>query len=56
MHMGPSKRDLCVFWIAKTRFYDINCKASEGVVATPRSRGGNMGTRGHDAYQISLPI
>ena len=23
MHMGPSRRDLCIFWIVETRFYDI---------------------------------
>ena len=31
-------------------------EASEGVVATPRSGRGNMGTRGHDASHISFPI
>ena len=44
MQMGPSRRDLCVFWIADIRFYDTRRKASEGVVAAPRSRGDNMGT------------
>ena len=29
--------------------------ASEGVVATPRSGGGNLGTRGHDAGHLSFP-
>ena len=27
---------------------------SESVVATPRSGGGNLGTRGHDAGHLSL--
>ena len=31
-------------------------EASKGVVATPRSGGGNMGTLGHDACHISFPI
>ena len=31
-------------------------EVSEGVVATPRSGGGNMGMRGHDACQLSFPI
>ena len=31
-------------------------EASERVVATPRSRGGNMRTRGHDAFHLSFPI
>ena len=30
--------------------------ANEGVVATPRSGGGNLGTRGHDASHLSFPI
>ena len=30
-------------------------EASEGLVATPRSGGGNMGTRGHDACHLSFP-
>ena len=29
---------------------------SESVVATPRSGGGNLGTRGHDASHLSFPI
>ena len=29
-----------------------DCEASEGVVATPRSGGGNMGTRGHDVGHL----
>ena len=28
-------------------------EANEGVVAALRSRGGNMGTRGHDTCQLS---
>ena len=31
-------------------------RKSEGVVATPRSRGSNIGTRGHDASHLSFPI
>ena len=31
-------------------------KASEGVVASPRSRGGNMGTLGHNACHLSFLI
>ena len=31
-------------------------QASESVVATPRSEGGNLGTRGHDASHLSFPI
>ena len=31
-------------------------EASEGVVATPRSGGSNMGTRGHDTGHLSFPI
>ena len=33
-----------------------DCAASESVVATPRSGGGNLGTRGHDAGHLSFPI
>ena len=32
-----------------------DCEASEGVVAAPWS-GGNMGTQGHDVYQLSFLI
>ena len=31
-------------------------KASKGVVVASRSGGGNMTTRGHDVYQLSLLI
>ena len=31
-------------------------EAREGVVAALRSRGGNMGTRGHDACHLSFLI
>ena len=31
-------------------------EASEGVVATLRSGGGNMGTQRHDACHLSFPI
>ena len=44
--MGPSWRDQCVSWIAEIRF------CNESVVATPRSRGGNLGTRGHDVRHL----
>ena len=30
--------------------------ASESVVATSRSGGGSLGTRGHDAGHLSFPI
>ena len=33
-----------------------DCEASEGVVATLWNRGGNMGTRGHHACQLSLLV
>ena len=33
-----------------------DCEASEGVVAAPRSEGGNMGTRGHDTCQLSFVV
>ena len=32
------------------------CEASDCIMATLWSGGGNMGTRGHDACQLSLPI
>ena len=31
-------------------------ESSEGVVAAPKSRGGNMRTRGHDACQLSFLV
>ena len=31
-------------------------EASKGVMATPRSGGGNVGTRGHNTCHLSLPI
>ena len=31
-----------------------DCEASEGVVAAPRSREGNMGMREHDTCQLSF--
>ena len=31
-------------------------EASESVVATPRSGGDNLGSRGHDANHLSFPI
>ena len=33
-----------------------DCEASEGVVASPRSRGGNVGARGHNADHLSLIV
>ena len=33
-----------------------DCVASEGVMATPRSGGGNLGMQGHDAGYLSFPI
>ena len=33
-----------------------NRKASESVVATPWSRGGNVGARGHNAGHLSLLV
>ena len=33
-----------------------DCAASESVVATPRSGGGNVGVRGHDAGHLYLLI
>ena len=45
---GPSRRNRYILWIARTR-----CEASEGVVATLWSRGGNMGTQRHYACQPS---
>ena len=31
-------------------------EVGKGIVATPRSGGGNVGTRGHDAGHLSLLI
>ena len=33
-----------------------DCEGSEGVVVAPWSGGGNIGTRRHDAYQLSFLI
>ena len=33
-----------------------DCEASEGVVAAPWNRGGNMGMRRHHACQLSLLV
>ena len=33
-----------------------DCAVSESVVATPRSGGGNLGTRGHYAGHLSFLI
>ena len=54
--MRPSRRDRCVSWIARIRFETQDREVSEGVVATPRSGGGDMGTRGHNACQLSFPV
>ena len=35
-------------------FVRQDCEGSEGVVATPRRGGGNMGTRRHYACQLSF--
>ena len=56
MQMEASRRDRYVSWIAEIRFWRQDCEASEGVVATSRSRGGNIGTRRHCACQLSFPI
>ena len=48
--------DCCVSWIVGIRFAMQDRVASKGVLATPRSGGGNMGTRGHDAGHLSFPI
>ena len=40
----------------RTSFETQNREAGKGVVATPRSRGDNVGTRGHDEGYLSLPI
>ena len=40
----------------RASFATQNREAGKVVVATPRSRGGNVGTRGHDAGYLSLPI
>ena len=39
-----------------TGFATQDCEASESVVAAPRSGGGNIGTRGHDACHLSFLI
>ena len=56
MRMGPSRRDQYVSWIVGIKFCNKDHEASEGVVAAPRSEGGNMRLRGHNAYQLSLLI
>ena len=33
-----------------------DCVVSKGVLATPRSGGGNMGMRGHDVCHLSFLI
>ena len=33
-----------------------DCEASKGVMEAPRSVGGNMGTRGHNACHLSFLI
>ena len=32
MQIGPSRTDLCVFWIAEIRFATQDCEASDRVV------------------------
>ena len=46
MLMEYLRKDRYVSWIAEIRF----CEASKGIVAAPRSGGGNMGTRRHYTY------
>ena len=55
MKMEPSRRDLCASWIAGIRFKQDH-GASEGVMAVPWNKGGNMGTRRHYACQLSLLV
>ena len=33
-----------------------DCEACKGVVVAPKSRGGDMGARGHRARQLSLLV
>ena len=56
MQMGPSRRGQCVSWIAEAGFAWQDCEACEGVMATSRSGGGDMGTRGHHTRQLSLLV
>ena len=52
--MGLSRRDQCALWIVGSGFAMQDHKASESIVATPWSGGGNVGARGHDADHLSL--
>ena len=55
MQMGPSRRDQCVSWIAGEQV--LRGKTVRLVkVLWPRSRGGDMGARGHRARQLSLLV
>ena len=54
MWMKPSRRDWYVSWMEGLGFVRQDCEASEGVVAAPRSGGGNMGMRRHCACQLSF--
>ena len=54
--MGASRRDQCLSRIAEIGFVKQEREASKSVVATPRSGGSNLGTRGHNASHLSFPI
>ena len=56
MRRGPSRRDQCESWIARAGFVGQDCETTKGVVAAQRSRGGDMGERGHPARQLSLLV
>ena len=42
--------------IMDSRDQVLRCKASQDVMAAPRSEGGNMRARGHDVYHLSFLI
>ena len=52
--MTPSRRDQFISWIAGILFSTQDREASEGVVATLRSGGGNVGARRHDTGHLSF--
>ena len=45
MLMGPLRRDRCVSWIDGSGLERKDRGGRGGIVAAPRSGGGNMGTR-----------
>ena len=49
-------RKQLVSWIDGIIFETQDRKASESVVTTPRSGGGNLGTPGHDVNHLSFSI